>query len=90
MSPYPITKMYANVFCHICNAEDFSRNVFCGKNTDEGLKGVNTKGFTALIDQSFIYEQHESKIVKEENIKCLCSLHDVSLIFIFIQMDIYD
>jgi hypothetical protein len=82
MSPYTAIKMYANVFCHICNDERFDKFLLCRKISDGGLKGVKSKGFTALIDSDFIDKLNDNNIVKEEVLPRACSLDDgVSLFF---------
>jgi hypothetical protein len=77
MSPYRAIKMYANVFCHICNGEYYSSFLFCRKLPEYNTKGANSKGFTALIDTNFIDELNDNSIVKEETIPEACFLDNV-------------
>jgi hypothetical protein len=80
-APYRAVKMYANVFCHICNGEYFRNMLFCHKLLeDESPKSAKTKGFTALIDGSFIDELNDKRIVKEQAILKACFLDNVSLL----------
>jgi hypothetical protein len=55
LSPYRATRMYANIFCHICN-EPFFRKKVCNKYAEVyEKKGIlNDGGFSALIDSNFI------------------------------------
>lgn len=79
VSPYRATKMYANVFCHICNAETFSRNNFCFKfKSGLGVKVENTGGFTALIDDSIITEKRETGNIKNRDLPIACSVSKYS------------
>ncbi|XP_060600362.1 uncharacterized protein LOC132753840 [Ruditapes philippinarum] len=68
VSPYRPRKMYANVFCHICNGEYFFRDIFCPKYGEDfifgGKSGIG-EGFIALIDGNFIAvtsDRHHSKV----------------------------
>jgi hypothetical protein len=81
VSPYHATKMFVNVFCHICNAEHFNKYLFCRKISDGGLKGVKSKGFTALIDSRFLDEMNDYNNKKEEYFAKACSSDGVSLVY---------
>jgi hypothetical protein len=82
MSPFQDRKMYANVFCFICNGEYFSKSLVCRKISDGGFKGVKSKGFTALIDSDLINTLNDNHNVKEVSLPKACSLNDnVSLFY---------
>ncbi|XP_060600365.1 uncharacterized protein LOC132753843 [Ruditapes philippinarum] len=79
VSPYRLLKMYANVFCHICNGEDFIHNIFCPKYGEDfifgGKSGIG-EGFIALIDGNFIAvtsDRHHSKV---KELPTACAIKD--------------
>ena len=81
VSPYQARKMYANVFCHICNSERFSKDVTCNKKYDWNSRDKYT-GFIALLDTGFLNQMKSSNRMKEEglvDVRRACSLEDVSL-----------
>jgi hypothetical protein len=64
VSPYQHTKMYANIFCHICNAEYFSHRLVCGK-SDVSISRITTKGFVAILNKDYIAENNDINLIKE-------------------------
>jgi hypothetical protein len=59
VSPFRVKKVYANVFCHICNGEGFTKNYVCKSPVDSkydtALSGKYGRlAFVGLIDQRFI------------------------------------
>jgi hypothetical protein len=78
-SPYLAYEMYANVFCHICNAEPFFRHTFCNKYAGfSDSRGGFGDGFIALIDGKFITERRDNRHFIHKDIPTACSVKDVS------------
>jgi hypothetical protein len=80
LSPYRLTRMYANVFCHICN-EAFTRHSFCKKYTvyQEDENGLGDGGgFTALIDFKFITGRGDANNGRKHVLPRVCSVIEVS------------
>jgi hypothetical protein len=74
-------KMYANVFCHICNAEYFSHRLECRK-SDVSIRGITTKGFVAILNNDYIAEKNDLNLIKEApKVPSACSLKVVSFYF---------
>jgi hypothetical protein len=79
VSPYQHMKMYANVFCHICNAENFSHRLVCRK-SDGSIRGITTKGFVAILNDDYIAENNDINLIKEApKVPLSCSLKYVSI-----------
>jgi hypothetical protein len=77
VAPYRVEKKYANVFCHICNAEGFSS--FCEKKSDGRSDGIISKGFTALIDDGLITRTNGNYQTKAGAVPRVCAFEEVSL-----------
>jgi hypothetical protein len=80
LSPYRATRMYANVFCHICN-EPFFRKYVCNKyakDLEEGKSLLGSDGFTALIDHNFITGRGDANNGRKHVVPAVCSAIDVS------------
>lgn len=54
LAPYRGEAMYANIFCRICNADLFEKVDMCP--LPEATRDQEYRGFTALLDGSFIAE----------------------------------
>jgi hypothetical protein len=71
-------RLYANVFCHICN-EIFYRNKFCKIYAEDESKTPLENGvFTALIDFNFITGRRHDDNGKKHVLPTVCSVIDVS------------
>lgn len=79
VSPYRSNNMYANVFCHICNGEEFVRHFFCQKYYGilDG-KGGKKGGFIALIDDKFITQTRDTDDTKNKVLSIACPVKAVS------------
>jgi hypothetical protein len=80
LSPYrALTRLYANVFCHICN-EAFFRRRFCTKYTEgnEIKSGSKDGVFTALIDYMFLTGRGDANNGRKHISPTVCSAIDVS------------
>jgi hypothetical protein len=78
-SPYRGRKLYANVFCSICNEETFSRADTCDKLSTSAGKSGGSRRFIALIDQKFITERSDdSSRLRGQVLPLACSPSDVS------------
>ncbi|XP_053373949.1 uncharacterized protein LOC128546710 [Mercenaria mercenaria] len=77
VSPYRKAKMYANIFCYICNAEPFIKDISCKKITFE--RGHGSNGFTGLIDTNFITNDREDMLAKAKKVPKACEINDVSI-----------
>jgi hypothetical protein len=84
ISPYRATRMYANVFCHICNEAVFIRHRLCDKYAeDQAIKSGREDGaFTALIDYNFITRRGDDKNSRKQKLPTVCSGIDVSLMYL--------
>ena len=78
VSPYQAEKLYANVFCHICNNESFSIDLKCEENSKSNGNNGGI-GFTALFDASFMAKISRNNVVKQDTIPRACYLKNVRL-----------
>jgi hypothetical protein len=79
VSPYRARKMYANVFCHICNEVSYFRDNHCRKFTEGQIGKMGSgKGFVALIDDKFIAASRNTDNGRKNDLPTACSIKNVS------------
>jgi hypothetical protein len=81
ISPYRAKRMYANVFCHICNEPSFFRKKVCNKYAEvfkEGRSIFSYGGFTALIDSNFITGKGDANDDRKHALPSVCLVIEVS------------
>ncbi|XP_053373383.1 uncharacterized protein LOC123532467 [Mercenaria mercenaria] len=79
VSPYRQLKLYANVFCHICNAEFFIKEMFCKKIQDDGRKRIFKGGFAGLIDGDFINNGRLDNLGEATDVPVACGIVNTSV-----------
>lgn len=79
LSPYRARKIYANVFCHICN-EAFFHGRSCSKDdtNDYGARVGHPGEFIALIDGEFMRKRRDAPRIIEQMPPLACHYADVS------------
>jgi hypothetical protein len=79
ISPFRATKLYANVFCHICSGDWYFRIKTCNIQIgDTPVKSETVQGFKALIDGNFISEINNTPKEREQVLHSACSVNSVS------------
>ncbi|XP_053374305.1 uncharacterized protein LOC123532922 [Mercenaria mercenaria] len=81
VSPYRMEKMYANVFCHICNKERFRMNVTCPVISSAlALRGPLTTSFSGIIDAEIFLKKSRTNVdVIKPKTPIACSKQNVSV-----------
>ncbi|XP_045201909.2 uncharacterized protein LOC123555318 [Mercenaria mercenaria] len=75
VSPYRKNYMYANVFCAICNGENFRYDQDCSESFS---RGGHDNGFIALIDEAFVSSYQKETFENVPSIHMACDLKDFS------------
>jgi hypothetical protein len=80
LSPYRQQKMYANVFCHICNGENYKQEGLCPnmRSIHSARGGFTTKNIVALIDMDFLLTKRLTSKSPGTSIRKACRGDNVS------------
>jgi hypothetical protein len=77
MSPLRDNKLYANVFCYICNTNFLLDTLYCNVSLLYNDREISADGFFGLIDSKFI-DPNNGKIIHTRNPHLVCDSNDVS------------